>query len=892
MFNQIVENNRVEESLLRHTKEKTKKRNLSLTTLAWRNLFTRPRRTLLTIIGIALGVAAVLSTSITNRNVSKTIENLFIRTVGAADLKIFPIGEETLMDDFILEVVQRNQDISLAVPIIRTITVLPGSIPEGESVHNASGFVEMGKSIQIEGIDPLLDPEMRVYILHEGKLPQLGKYEIAISQTFAENQELSIGETISLFGASETQKFTITGILANEGAAMTNSGNAIFAPIDIVGSFFNENEGYSEISIRAQSKISEDPQRLASLKTSLESCLKNYARVNYPAAKAEQVPRMANTYQFTLAFFSVLAFFMGSFLIYNTFNATVYERTLEIGILRALGMERRQIIAQILMEAGFLSILGCLLGFITGILLAQGLMALMRGFFQVESSLFSFTFLDLVKSASIGLLGTFFSTLFPAKKAANIPPVEALTIRATADQKLNPLVWKVGFGLFVIGGTSLFLPLSGSTEFLLALRLTFLILFLLGVVLSVPLAIKLLFPFIKKIGIIFYGVVGGLGARNLKRSTIRTMVTVASLSISLIMIIQVNALVFIIKEDITQWLDNALGADIILRAPSPIRQDFTLSLEKIDGVEAATASRTIEVQVGQDSMTPARQQVETLFFNAIDPKNYRNVGDKEFVSGQGNPEVIWKNFEQGGTVFISSVIADEFDLKAGDFFSLVTNQGQKPFRVAGITTEFNQSGLVLTGSFTDLRRYFGEYEADLFILKITPGYDIDHIAKAIGDYYGDRKGIQVTTTHAFKIGVLAFYDSLTNLFNVLSWVGLIIGIIGLLNTMSMNILERKRELGMLRALGSLQKQIIRLVLAEALMIGLISAIYGIVFGYILSHVLVAAANLISGYDLQYTFSAQPFLLSLLIGIAVSQFATLVPARRASQINIIEALKYE
>jgi putative ABC transport system permease protein len=370
------------------------------------------------------------------------------------------------------------------------------------------------------------------------------------------------------------------------------------------------------------------------------------------------------------------------------------------------------------------------------------------------------------------------------------------------------------------------------------------------------------------------------------------MVTVASLSISLIMIIQVNALVYIIKEDISQWLDNALGADIILRSPSPINQTFTHSLENIVGVDAATASRMIEVQVGQDSLTPAKKLVETLFFNAIDPNNYRKVGDKEFISGQGDPERLWKNFEQNCTVFISSVIADEFDLKTGDFISLVTNQGQQPFRVAGITTEFNQSGLVMTGSFTDLRRYFGEYEADMFTLKISPSFDVDQIAKAIGNYYEDRKGIQVTTTHAFKKGVLAFYDSLTNLFNVLSWVGLIIGVIGLLNTMSMNILERKRELGMLRALGSLQGQIVRMVLAEALMIGLISAIYGIVFGYILSHVLVAAANLISGYDLHYTFSAQPYLFSLLIGIAISQFATLLPARQASQINIIEALKYE
>jgi putative ABC transport system permease protein len=113
-----------------------------------------------------------------------------------------------------------------------------------------------------------------------------------------------------------------------------------------------------------------------------------------------------------------------------------------------------------------------------------------------------------------------------------------------------------------------------------------------------------------------------------------------------------------------------------------------------------------------------------------------------------------------------------------------------------------------------------------------------------------------------------------------------------LNTMTMNILERTRELGMLRALGSLRRQVVRMVLAEALVIGVVSALYGIVFGYILSRVLVTVANLISGYDLQYAFSARPYLISLLIALGVSQLATLAPARRAARVNITQALKNE
>jgi putative ABC transport system permease protein len=166
------------------------------------------------------------------------------------------------------------------------------------------------------------------------------------------------------------------------------------------------------------------------------------------------------------------------------------------------------------------------------------------------------------------------------------------------------------------------------------------------------------------------------------------------------------------------------------------------------------------------------------------------------------------------------------------------------------------------------------------------------VAQVIKGRYEKRAGIQVQTTKVFKEGVMVFYNRLTSLFNVLGLVGVIIGTIGLLNTMTMNVLERTRELGALRALGSLRSQVVRMVLAEALIIGVVSALYGILFGYLLSRVLVTAANLISGYDLQYVFSARPYLLSLLIALLVSQLATLAPARRAARVNIIQALKHE
>ena len=866
--------------------------SLTLVGLAWRSLQAHPGRTLLTLLGIALGVAAVLATSITNRNASATLDAMFKRTIGGAELQVVPLGNKATLKESVLGMVRSMPEVRLAVPVIRTDTVMPGTLGEGQQVYGASGQVKMGKSVEVDGIDPALEPEMRVYTLTAGRFPMLGEYEALVPQSFADQNNLGLGGNLELYGPDGTESLKITGLLANEGAAMTNSGNVVFAPIDVVQKIFALGQGYSEISLQAQAGVGDDPRALAELKTNLASRLGQVARVSYPAARADQVPRMANSYQFTLSFFSIVALFMGAFLIYNTFATTVLERTQEIGLLRAIGMQRRQIMGQVLMEAGLLSLLGCLLGLGAGVFLARGLMALMRGFFQVEAQTVSFTLFDLLKSTSVGLLGTFLATLLPARQAARTSPVEALTVRARSGQKVRPVVWISGFTLLGASFIFLYQPATGATQWLLAVRMAAFIFFLLGAVLTVPLAVTALEPITRRLSALLYGVMGSLGALNVRRSVIRTMVTVASLAISLIMIIEVDSLVFVLKRDVSNWLDNALGADLLVKAPYPMQQSFARKLESIPGVQAASPSRVIQVQVGNASLDLTREQDDTLTFVAIDPVQFRKVGGKEFISGQGDPEAAWAALSQGNALFVSSVVADEYGLKQGSRLALLTHRGQQEFTVAALTTEFDQSGLIVTGTYSDLIRLFGDNHADMFTVKVAPGYDAQAVAGVVSDRYEKREGIQVQATKTYKEGVMVFYDHLTSLFNALGLVGVIIGTMGLLNTMTMNVLERTRELGMLRALGSQRRQVVRVVLAEALIIGVVSALYGILFGYILSRVLVTAANLISGYDLQYAFNFRPYLLSLVIALGVSQLATLIPARRAARVNIIEALKHE
>ncbi len=168
---------------------------LPLAAMAWRNLRARPGRTLLTLLGIALGVAAVLATDITNRNATNTLDALFKRTLGSAELQVVPSGNKATVGETVLDAVWRVPGVHLAVPILRADTVLPGALAEGELSHTAAGKVEMGLSVEADGIDPALEPRMRVYTLVEGRFPALGAYEVLVPQAFAEENGLALGGT-------------------------------------------------------------------------------------------------------------------------------------------------------------------------------------------------------------------------------------------------------------------------------------------------------------------------------------------------------------------------------------------------------------------------------------------------------------------------------------------------------------------------------------------------------------------------------------------------------------------------------------------------------------------------------------------------------------------------
>jgi putative ABC transport system permease protein len=248
--------------------------------------------------------------------------------------------------------------------------------------------------------------------------------------------------------------------------------------------------------------------------------------------------------------------------------------------------------------------------------------------------------------------------------------------------------------------------------------------------------------------------------------------------------------------------------------------------------------------------------------------------------------------EQGGAVFISNVVADRYELGQGDTLYLRTRRGEQGFAIAGVVMDFTGQGFVVYSTYADLQRWFGEKGADRFTLKVAPGYRVDAVGKAIEERFQTRWNISVQTTQEFKNSILDLMNQSFRLFDVLTLIGVIIGALGVINTLTMNVLERQREIGGLRSLGMTRRQVLRMVLAEALALGVMGGIYGLSFGYVIAEVMIRGTNLMIGYDLQYLFTAQPYVVGAAIALGVAQAAAFYPARRAARVNIVEAIKYE
>lgn len=856
--------------------------------LALRNMSTRWVRTVLTTLGIVVGVSAMVAVSVTNASTLNSINLFFDEAAGQSDLLISSEGSGEFNEGY-AQKVRRFAGVKAIAPAYVGVTILAEEAKDWEVQFGAGGMILPGTMFWLMGIDPELDPLVHNYQLVAGRLLQPGEegYQVVLVNSYAADKQLELGEDLAVMTPSGMAELRIVGLIAKEGIGVANEGAIGFSPLPAVQELFQKSATINQLELVVEEGIAGNKDALEQLRTDLAEELGTEVEVKYPASRGQLVASSLQNYQLGLGFFGVVSLFVGSFLIYNAFAMTVVERTREIGMMRAVGTTRRQVIGLVLSEASILGVIGSLVGVVGGLLLARGLIVFMAKFTGQTIEMATANSSDLVKAVVVGVLVTLAAATVPAFQASHISPLQALRIKGTIDEsQWLRIAWKFG-PLTVLVSLLILYQIPFRKEVAYAIGTNSIFLLLLGATLCIPLVAELLEYLFRPIVLGIFGNEGKLGSSNVNRAKGRSTLTIAALMVGISMVVGVNGLTKSFQHDIESWVTTAIGGDLYVRSAIEMGIELEGRLRAVEGVAAVTRAQYVSTRVVVNG-----SEDETAIFAALDPETYLDVAGIQIEQGP-SPEEAIEQLAQGQGLLVSAALADSLDLQLGEWLTLDTKRGLQKFRVIAIVVEFTGGDIpTVTGSWADLRRYFGVNSVDRYTVALEPGASLAQVSERVKNGVGKGQNLTVESQAEFRDKVLSVSSQAFALFDVLGLIGLVIAGLGVVNTMLMNVLERTRELGGLRSLGMTQQQVRRMILAEATMMGLVGAVFGVAFGVVLLGVFIAGLRQMGGFALQAQTPTEAMIAGFVIALVLAVGAAWYPAVRAGKVNIITAIKNE
>jgi len=828
---------------------------------AFRNFKSRKLRTFLTTSGIILGVALIVAITVANKNTHNSFNKMFEEASGKADLTI---STEGIFSEDVVEEIKKVEGVELAVPSISyRISLLTDK--------------NQKSNVQLLSIDPDIDRQIRIYELKKGNfLSKEDLKSILLTEKFAEQRDIHVGDTIQLFIPKGPESFRIIGLLGDRGIAHLQSGNIGIISIDIAQKLLECQDEITTIDIMAKPNVKVD-----GLKKILQEKLGESFSVEYPTTKGIHLENLIESMQVALSFLSAIALFVGALLIYNTLSISVEEKLQEISTLRSLGATRAQILKLISYEALIMGLGGSLFGMLAGLGIANLLIKMWSGVMGVEVELVSIPIGSVFAGGFMGLIVTLFAALQPAFAASNISPMEARRV-PIKDNNKNFRKLSLAAGLiFLTSGSIIVYRFPGNT-FVSSFGIFTLFA---GLILVLPITIKPLTSiFLPPIKLIFKNE-SCLAQKNLQKGKRRTTLVISALVLGLVMTIGVGALCASFKKLSNDYFDT-VAEDFIVRCKGPEALMFGLTnevgidwaaidkLQKIEGVESGNPVKFLSTEIFNEEtyvIATGSKQIRDFLFHA---------GDKEKAA---------KAFKKGGALYVSSSLSERKDIEVEDKIFIKTPQGKKEFEVAAIITHLIPNAVVI--NYKDAERFFNVKRPDQLTIRMHSSANLTETKNRIKEI-ADEFGLEVVSGEEFIAETEKRVKAVSVLLNVISGIGILIAALGIINILAMRVLERVREIGILRALGSSRGQIRKIILAEGMFIGLIGGLPGIIFGILISRVLVNSVAKITDATLSYVFPTSSVIAAAIIAIVIGTLAALYPAQKAAKVDIIKAVQYE
>ena len=842
---------------------------MRLATLAWRGLFARPLRTALAVVGVALGVAVVTATIITSAAADAALRSATADLLGRADVRLRAFAETGFTPR--------------TVQALRGLTGVTAVAPVSERrlvAHTAPGDDELIFSLLVFGIDPDADAAIRDQSLVAGvALSPDSPTDALVAGSWAARNGLALGDEIRLDGRREgLPPLRIIGLMADTGFAALERGEVLVVSRSTLDESFTVPAPirYLDLDL-GEGDVSATLDRVT-------GSLDEPFIVETPEDAAERLASAQASFGNVAYLFGLVAMVVGAFLVGNTLAMTVGERTRELGLLRAAGTTSRQVLGIFLRQGIALGVGGAVLGILGGIVLASGMIGFLSSTRAALVVGLPLPPLGLLLAFVLGLGVTLVSALIPAMRAARLSPVDALRPPSRTGMGLvDRLRWLVVAELVIVALGVLLLPVERSETPILAIILSLGI--LLGGAIATAFVLEPLGRIIGRPFEWFFGAQGLLGRANLSRDRARTGLTVGAMMIGLAAVVALGTVAESARAGAERWVASILPGGYAIRSSVPLDVEaFRPSFDATPGVLVASPVYEVPaVRVGEGGQ-------EEVALAGIDPNVFQDAGAL-IVRGAERADA-YEDLRSGGAVLVPAPLAAREGIVVGDVIALGL-PGSEPtdFTVAGIV-EYTipartPDGALLIGA-ADARDRFGVATSSLWVMVRQPDIPASVFASAVRDT-AEQLAAQPLTARDLAGNLAQSLDRLVGLFDVLALISVVIGALGIVNTLGIGVSERVREIAILRAHGMTVGQVQAMVVSEAAIMGAIGGVLAIVTGLAVAFALVsggASADLGGGLRLPWAL----MIAVVLVGTGVAALAGLYPARVAASLPIVRHLK--
>lgn len=826
-----------------------------------RSLLARKLRLLLSGLAVVLGVAFVSGTFVLTDTLGKVFDDLFedvsagtsvaVRGVPALEGGAPPPVEAALVD--------RVRAVDGVAEAVGRVTGYAELVVAGEPV-DSSGAPSIGVDLQAGSA-------LETLTVRSGRAP-VGPAEVAVDAATASRVGIEVGDRVQVALAEGLRDVTVTGTV---GLGDTDgfAGAALTAfDLETAQQVLGQPGTFQEIAVAGEEGV-DDAELATRIGAVLPEAVEAVTAAQASAETSAEIKEGLGFFTTALLVFAGISLFVGAFLIFNTFSMLVAQRAKELALLRALGASRRQVTGSVLVEALVIGLLASVLGFGLGVGVAVGLRGVLAalGIDLPEGDLVLAP-RTVVVSLLVGVGVTALAALLPARRAARVAPVEAMRDSGPAEERslrtrgaAGAVLLLTGIGLLAVGLTQVELPLVG-----LGAAVTFFGVATLSPLVARPVASVLAAPFARM------GVPGRLGRANAVRSPRRTSATAAALMIGLALVSAVSVLGASLKESVGVVVDRSFGADFVLTSSS--FQGFSPTvvdrLRESPELESVLAVRSSELRVRD----------VTAGVTGIDPAAALDVLRIEVVAGDlGSLD--------DGALAVQDSVATSLGLNVGDRVPVTWSETGDAELVVGAVYQENEflsrlavgEQLLSDNTAADLLQAVGVTTAD--------GTSPEDARRAVDAAVADLPTVTVEDRAEFVAGQRGQVDQLLNAITVLLVLSVVIAVLGIVNTLALSVVERTRELGLLRAVGLQRRQLRRMIRIESVVIALYGALLGLVVGTGFGWALVRALR-----DQGITeFSLPVGRLGLVVVAAAlaGVLAAALPARRAARLDVLQAV---